>query len=164
MQPASASTHEGRSGSVYLTTVEKVLADVAGWMRTVISRRQGLADDGYYNVAKSVIANDQLGVAGEMGFAKWKGVYYDFPVGTFKAPDVAGFQVRATDHRHGGLIVRHGASPADNFLLVIVEKAAGGALQCRVVGWIGGREAMTTTYKWRDNWKVPQEFLNEVTR
>lgn len=88
---------------VPINSVEMYLAAQVGTMRYVASRQRGLPE---------VIHSGQdwdgdcHGAIGELAVAKSLGVYWHPTVNEGKSPDVAGYQVRATNRSPGYLIIR----------------------------------------------------------
>lgn len=99
----------------------------------------------------------------EIAFAKRFGHYYDFSVNTFKKPDVAGHQVRHTQHLSGCLFIRDG-DPVNEKYVLVVGQASQSFFVC---GWIWGHEAKQDKYKFigyndmPDAWKVQQHELHQ---
>jgi hypothetical protein len=98
----------------------------------------------------------------EIAFAKFKGVYWNGSVNTFKRPDVAGYQVRHTRYTENGhLIIYRNDNPEEVFVLV-----TGTHPVYFVHGWMRGEDAMQQKY-WREKnvglpcWYVPQIDLLE---
>lgn len=100
------------------------------------------------------------GAAAEAAVGKALGIFWGGDVNTFKAPDLEGWQVRATDRPGGCLIVRPKDRDGDRFILVIVSIPV-----FDVVGWIYGREAKRPEW-FRDSgppaWFVPQGALRPI--
>ena len=89
------------------------------------------------NGAQRDLSIDLLGALCELAFAKFMNYYPGFTVGTYKANDVADFQVRGTRYLNGRLIVRENDKNTDKFVLVI-DKQNGEFL---IAGWLSGAEA-----------------------
>lgn len=139
---------------VELSNVELLVAASVGNMRRVKSKN--LNDKKHSQTSDWGI--DTIGAIAEMAVAKYLGVYWEPTVNTFKAADVAGLQVRASQLENACLIVRPGDSKDDTYVLVIV-----GDNQCRIAGWCFGLFAMVDKH-WRgDAWWVPQEDLAELS-
>jgi hypothetical protein len=78
----------------------------------------------------------------EMAFAKWAGVYWDFSVDTYKAPDVSSVQIRWSNNHSNKLIFRPNKdNKYDKFVLV-----TGLSPTYRIHGWMYGKDAM------REDW------------
>lgn len=113
-----------------------------------------------------------LGALGEMAVAKHFGLYWSGNLGNFKAKDVGGAQVRATDTPDGCLIVhppptsgRKGDKPDDPFIFVRLEWDGPTFWLC---GWMTGRDCQRLEY-WREQgvrhpaYFVPAEDLWDIS-
>jgi hypothetical protein len=145
-----------------LTWCEMLLAAITGFARRIQSRVKNKSDN---DMAKpknnEEWGNEIEGAGGEMAFAKWANVYWHPGVGTYKAPDVGGYQVRTRTESWYDLIVRNNDKDDDRFALVL-----GKMPDYQIVGWISGREAKQD--RWRRNhggygpaWFVPQAALHK---
>lgn len=138
-------------------------AAFVGMRRQVEWLRQGKRDrgrtgrdDGLYNQnwTESII-----GACGEMAFAKARGLYFDASVNTFKAPDVAGVQVRTRTNPRWDLIVSPDAKDADVYVLVVPVKLP---LTFRLVGWIRARDAKREEWIQRYGGGPPAHFVPQA--
>jgi hypothetical protein len=104
--------------------------------------------------------SDIEAACGEIAFAKRFGHYYNFSVGTFKKPDVAGHQVRHTQHLNGCLFHYPTDNPDEKYALVVGQSAE----SFFVCGWLFGHEARQKEFESVNehgykSWKVQQQFL-----
>lgn len=96
----------------------------------------------------------------ELAFAKYKKMYWDFSVNTFKHPDVGEFQVRHTRDINGKLKIREKDRGHEKYFLVV-----GTSPSFNVVGWIMGKDAKNEKHIFKgfngmpDCWMVAQEHL-----
>lgn len=147
-------------------------AAIVGCRRRIASIYDDLDDDkGTYN-PNCPWMTDIEGAAAERALAKYMGVPWNGGVNTFKAPDVATFQVRSTTLGHGSLILRHrDKKPDEIYVLVIGEckrrepsdRPHGG--KYIPIGWMTCREAKTPRW-WRTDknaWFVEQGALHDLT-
>ena len=139
-----------------------MVAGQIGTMRLVSSRKKGLIDQVDAKVGiKLDWTTDFDAAAAEMAYAKYRNVYYDPTVNTFKAPDVAKDQVRSTLHLGGNLILRGKDIAEERYILVICSSPV-----YRMAGWIWASEAKQE--KWlqpkygKNIWWVPQEDLHPM--
>lgn len=100
-----------------------------------------------------------LGAFGELAYAKCKGVTWAATVGTFKAPDVDGDQVRTTPYFSGHLLLHKEDSETEPYILVICR-----APTFIISGWLWGYEAKKDCW-WNDKidrpcYWVPQSALS----
>lgn len=129
-------------GTVILDEEDRARANRVAGLRNSESRRQGGApcpwspeDEGTRR--KMSVEADTNGALAEVAFAKWLGVHWDASINTFKEiPDVEGWEVRATKHRFGKLIIRSRDRMERRYALVVVM-----ADRCIIPGWIYGHEA-----------------------
>lgn len=102
-----------------------------------------------------------VGALGEAALAKHLGIYWS--VGVVRAPDVGGYQVRATTRADGCLIVHDGDDADAPYILAVVAPRR---FAVRLVGWLRGREAQQGRY-WRETtgrpaYFVPQGALRDI--
>lgn len=147
--------------SITLTWAEIMLAGQVGTMRSVSSRKQGL-NRVVHNV-KSNWSNDFDGAAAEMAYAKYRNVYYEPSINTFKAPDVTQDQIRSTLHPNGKLLIRENDVLEERFILVICSSPI-----YRMAGWLWTSEAKKDEwFRPADDtgvaaWWVPQNALHSM--
>lgn len=113
------------------------------------------------------VGNDAFGwhtdieaACAEIALAKALGVYWDFSVNTFKAPDVGKLQVRHTELMRGSLILRPEDRDEEAFYLVV-----GTAPIFYIVGWMYGQDGKIDQYLDETPppyWKVPQSALTPL--
>lgn len=111
---------------------------------------------------------EQLGIEGcygEMAVAKALGIYWDGALGDYKAKDVGPYQVRATRHASGKLILHPRDEDDDIFILVVINKKP----LIQIVGWIYASEGKQEKY-WADPTRknrhaffVPQSDLHDMS-
>jgi hypothetical protein len=152
------------SSLITLSWAELMIAGQIGTMRLVASRKQGFPDSSNPNTAvKLDWKTDFEGAAAEMAYAKYRNVYYDPTVNTFKAPDVAGDQVRSTTYKMGRLIVRGKDVNEERYILVVCS-----APTYRMAGWIWTSEAKKSEWFRPEDetgpsaWWVPQDALRPM--
>ena len=146
---------------ITLTAMEIMLAAICGarrHMESLLSRRA----DAHGADAENGWTLHIEGAAGEMAFARARGVYWLPTINGFKAPDVGRFQVRTRSRHEYDLLVRQDDSDDDMFALV-----TGKIPTFRVVGVILGRDAKRPewiqTYGGREPaYFVPQSALRPV--
>ena len=78
-------------------------------------------------------------------------------INTFKAPDVAGYQVRSTCRPDGRLIVRPADPDIAEFVLVITKVP-----KILLVGAISSKQAKRDEFWSRDCWWVPADKLDDL--
>lgn len=143
-------------GLVTLTAEEMLEACMVGCRRRIESLLAKRVDD--QHAKGDPWGLDIEGAAGERVLAKFMGIPYEGTLNTFKAPDVAGFQVRQTVHKTGHLIIRP-KDPDDHVYILIVGEFP----IYRPVGYYRGADAKfkgTHSPWWKgDRWEVPQPLL-----
>lgn len=101
------------------------------------------------------------GAAAELAVAKLFDVHWNCGVGTFKAPDVGGLQVRSTTYPNGKLIFRPNDNPEELYILVICDTPV-----YNIIGYLSGEDAMACgrvdTKYGKKAWFVDQEYLNDI--
>ena len=146
---------------VTLTWAEVMQAANLGVMRQIAAMKASRPDRHGIDPANGWRAHIE-GAAGEMAFAKALGLYFGSTINEFKAPDVAGIQVRTRSNHDYELIVR--ADDADDLAYVLVT---GSIPKFRVVGWSTGARAKTfqpQTYGGRPPaYFVPHTHLRDVS-
>lgn len=146
------------------------LAVYVGQQRFSHSRTNQYGKFNYATTTPITIDREIEGVIGEIAVARWSGLKYWVPEYRHadRSPDVAGYQVRATRHPRGCLIVRplDEKKHAEPFVLAIIDQPN---RKVRLVGWIMGRDAMTDRYLRRpdklskiSSWWVPQSHLQAL--
>lgn len=120
--------------SVLLSDVEIKIGEYLGKRRMKQSTALQLKA---CNGAERILDIDVIGALCELAFAKFMNYYPGFTVGTYKANDVADFQVRGTKYLNGRLIVRANDKDTDKFVLVIAK----GNGEFVIAGWLSGAEA-----------------------
>lgn len=144
--------------NITLTAFEIEVAQLLAIRRIISSETKQLK-------SKSLMGNvrpydsEYVGAACEIAFAKWTGTYPGLTVDTFKAPDVAGMQVRGTRYTTGKLIVRGDDKDSDVFVLVIC-----GEKGFEIKGWVTGGKAKQIGEQKAPNgdalcWMVPANKL-----
>jgi hypothetical protein len=148
---------------VILNNVELMVAAQVGSMRRVASIQRKLNNK--LHSAKSEWAMDIDGAASEMAAAKYLNIYWVPTVNAGKAADVAGFQVRSTNHEHGKLVIRENDVKNEKYILVISQPPT-----FKIIGWIWANDAKNEKY-WRPPddtgggaWWVPQAVLEPMER
>ena len=145
---------------IELTMHELMEAATCGVLRRITSIRD--RRDKNLHARVSDWTTDIDGACAEKAVAKWRGVYWDGGVGTFKAADLPGLHVRSTPHRGGHLIVRPNDDYSPDALFVLVITAAplfllAGWQHCsyakREQFWRAGRNGEAAA------WWVPQAML-----
>jgi hypothetical protein len=102
------------------------------------------------------------GALGELAFAKWLGIEWEATVDTYKAPDVAVFQVRTIGGDGHSLLVREDDKDSSPFVLMY-----GRLNKYQVVGWIKGERAKQSQWLQHhagrpEAWFVPQHELRPI--
>lgn len=129
---------------VDLTFVEIILAAHAGILRRVESLKKGRSQN--QAIKNNLWEIDVIGSIGELAFAKYMGFYWANPMGTFKLPDLPGYQVRSTNYSSGSLIVREGDNSNDYYVLALT----GSLPKVFLPGGIVGRKAKRTNISFLD--------------
>lgn len=145
---------------IELTHAELMVALQVGGMRRLKGIQNGARKN--LHAKKSDWQTDVDGAAAEIAVAKYLGVYWSCHIDTFKAPDVAGFQVRSTLYRDGHLIVRPNDPDGDIFVLVTGE-----APRYCLAGALRGGDAKREEFVYQsegeaDCWRVPQHRLEDL--
>jgi hypothetical protein len=136
---------------------EMLCACTVGVMRRLSSMSKGYDKNKHAEISN--FQTDIEGAIGEKCFAKWQCIYWAEHIGSFKKPDVGLWQVRATSHRNGHLIVRPNDKPGERVALLIIHDVAFGA---DLVGWYEVDHAKVDKW-WREDknsWWVPQRELH----
>lgn len=116
------------------------------------------------------VEEEWMGVIGERALAKWLQAYYGDGINTFHGPDLLDYQVRATRHRDGHLLIRpgHNGVREDEANAVYVLAIVADDAAVSLAGWTVGVRAQRAEW-WclkrgvkqggRPSWWVPQEAL-----
>lgn len=151
---------------VTLTPIEHQLAYVAGNRRYDESVSRGRKDAHGLNSDRDGLAIHVLGAAGELAFAKWRGLYWGGHCNSFKGPDLgANIQVRTRSLHRYDLIVRRDDDPDSVFVLVTSESS----LEYHLHGWCWGKEAMKDEFLAKHGgreqcWFVPKGALRDFRK
>lgn len=149
---------------VTLTREEMLEAAIVGCRRRIASIYDNLDDDkGEYN-PNCPWMTDIEGAAAEFALAKYMGVPWNGGVNTFKAPDVAHFQVRSSTLPYGSLILRHRDKKMDEVYVLVTGKCERPWAKYRPVGWMFCSEAKAPQF-WRQDkkaWFVGQTYLHDL--
>ena len=145
---------------VILNENEIYVASLVGLRRRVAS--MNYSKKGNYVRRDAWWDMDIEGANAELAVAKHFGIYWDFSVGTFKAPDVGSFQVRHTHYGNGRLVVRPADSDTERYYLV-----TGAAPIFTIHGWLLGKDAKQDKYLEAPHgnapcWMVPNDCLNNL--
>jgi len=145
--------------TVTLTWSELTVAGMIGVLRRVASLQGKRDDRGHYSEnGPTDWSMDIDGAAAELAFAKYLNVFCIPTINTFKAADVAGYQIRSTCRSDGRLIIRPGDFDDDDFVLVITRGA-----RALLVGSINAGKAKAQKEFWREDcWWVPAEKLGDL--
>jgi hypothetical protein len=144
--------------AVLLTWSELTVAGQIGVLRRVASLQKGRDDQGHYSEeGPTDWAMDIDGAVAEIGFAKYRNVFCIPTINTFKAHDVAGYQIRSTTRTDGRLIIRPGDFDDDDFILAITK-----APRVLLVGMINARQAKVPEFWGGDCWWIPGARLNDL--
>lgn len=129
--------------TVELSYAEMQVAIMIGGQRQIQNMK--LDNKHSYGLEDGPIAwgNHIIGCIGEMAIAKHLNKYWCGAVGNYQSADVDRYQVRATMHKNGRLIL-HPEDDACIFFLVIVEKRL-----CHLAGWMHADDARHEKY-WKD--------------
>jgi hypothetical protein len=143
---------------IVLNNAELYVAAQVGSMRRVASIQRKLNNK--LHSTKSEWAMDIDGAAAEMAVAKYLNMYWVPTVNAGKEADVAGFQVRSTNHLNGNLLIRENDVKREQYILVISQPPT-----FKIIGWIWSDDAKSEKY-WRPPdetgggaWWVPQSDL-----
>lgn len=144
--------------NITLTPFETAVCELWALERMKESEKKGLS----VSKISRVWGEEITGTLCELAVAKYLGVYPEFTVNTFKAPDVSGLQIRGTTHPAGRLIVRPDDRDVDVFVLVIRNFNT-----FDIKGWVTGAKAKQVGTKEAPNnrppcWFVPPEKLNKL--
>jgi len=156
---------------VPLTHWEMTQAVYLGLMRMSASESQGLDHANATRRPFRIRMEDEfLGACGELALAKLTRRYLTPTVNTFHGPvrDLGAWEIRATKHRNGRLIIRPEEDPDRPYLLIVGEPP-----HLTVVGWTWGRDGMLREYldnpprkdggtADRPSYFVPQHVLTEL--
>jgi hypothetical protein len=135
---------------------ELIVAAECGIMRRINSLRKG-RDDGCHFTADKAWSADIDACGAELGVGKYLGIYFVPLINTFKASDVAGYEVRSTALANGKLIVRPKDGGASTMLLVVTQLP-----RMTLIGTFPAIEARCEKFWQGDAWWVPQEFLYDL--
>lgn len=152
---------------VKLNMLELLIGSMVGMTRHLLAKKRSLVELKKAPDLTSIDINVN-GAIYEMAFAKWLNVYWDFELRKsktgkvlYKAPDVAGYQVRGTEHLNGRLIYRQRDAKNEPYVLVV-----GSYFKYNIKGWMMGSEIVRHD-EWINNphgrgkcWMVPQPHLN----
>ena len=111
------------------------------------------------------LRHEHLGCLAEAAVAQRLGIPYDGSVNRFHdRPDVGAFEVRATDRRHGCLILRDNDHPDRPYVLAVGDGVRP-VIELRgwLWGWEGRRsEWLRDPHNRRPCWMVPQSALRPI--
>jgi hypothetical protein len=140
-----------------------------GWAKQIAQHRQseserkGLRDSHGFNGLNGIDLH-LLGCVGELAVARMLNQEWDATVNTFKAPDQAGIvQVKTRSNHTYELLVRPDDKDNEIFVLVTCENF----YNCRIHGWLWGRDAKKDEWKQKHGgrpaaWFAPHEALNPI--
>lgn len=151
------------SMEVTLLRYELIMAAQVGWRRQFQALMEDKKDCHGFN--RDPWETHVEGACGEMALAKALGIYWDGSVGTWKADDLPGIQVRTRSKHEWDLLIRPGDDVAARWVLVTGKISPAG--KYLVHGWIYGHEArqdeFKQTYGGRSPaWFVPQSRLRPI--
>ena len=128
------------------TEAELHLAASVGALRQIWAKRNGLRHTGNHSQAGGFEQHIN-GALGEMMLAKYRNVFWSGTIGTTCAAADVGliYQVRATAHRDGKLLLRPGDKADQPYVLARVLLP-----DVNLVGWLWGHEAMLPIHQ-REN-------------
>jgi hypothetical protein len=172
LSPETLYDFEPRHRSVWpgpraiLTAEELLLCKVEADRRHAASRAAGLVDQ---RIAASGDI-ELLGVQGEAAFAKFLTGQVEFAaIGSYKRPDVAGYQVRATHYTRGRLILGSRDCARDVFILVrggaVLPQGCGrysGGATFEIYGWTLGALAQQEKYRHGPSYWSPAADLFDM--
>lgn len=149
------------SETVVLSEAEVFLAGSLIALRQSINRQAGIINQKAGK--QDPITTEQVGVYGELAFAKWANVYPDLTTHLRKGSADARFRgwtvdVKATRNANGPLYVD--ARPdklADLYVLVHVDVAT-----CTLLGWCWSGEIPNRTADESSPYKVPATLLDDM--
>ena len=132
------------------------------WLDCIKNKRN--SKDGMERDLSRYIGDHVIGAIGECAYAKWKGVYWDKSIRTFKQPDVGDMQIRANGYKAGQLILRPDDKDEDPFALVCLYDM----YKPIVRGWGICGEIKEDKYIRNPNkgipcWMIPYEELRPVS-
>lgn len=152
------------NGEVTLTREEMLEAAIVGCRRRIASIYDNRPDPkGSYN-PNCPWMTDIEGAAAERALAKYMGVPWSGGVDTFKAPDVADFQVRSTTLPHGSLIIRPGDENDDEIYVLVTGACVRPFARYHIRGWkrCGDCKADHWLNSAGDAWFVRQSALRDL--
>jgi hypothetical protein len=139
---------------IQLTTPEILLAGNVGLMRAVQNFSRGTKER--YGATGNLLQRDIIGAIGELALAKHLNVYWAGSVGNWKARDVAGFQVRASDLYSPSLILHDEDKDTDIFVCVGID-----GTMATILGAIQGLEGKLPKW-WRSDLDRPAYFVRQL--
>jgi hypothetical protein len=149
------------STSIVLSEAEVFLAGSLIALRQSINRQAGIVNQKAGK--QDPITTEQVGVYGELAFAKWANVYPDLTTHLRKGSADALFRgwsvdVKASRNPHGDLYVDARADKlADIYVLVYVNGAA-----CELLGWCWSGEIPDRTTSETAPYRVPVNMLDAM--
>lgn len=147
--------------AIHLNEVEMIVAAQVGSMRRIASMKRQLNHN--IHSEKSDWNMDIYGAAAEMAVGKHFNIYWKPTVNAGKAPDVGRFQVRATTHQNGHLLIRENDEKNEQFIFVTADQQT-----FKIIGWIWSDDAKKDKF-WKPAdhtgagaWWVPQSALQPM--
>jgi hypothetical protein len=133
-------------GMVKLTMAEVLQGAATGTMRHMESVSRGEQHKPPLKPQDNGLMLHIEGACGEIAYAKWRGVYFDPRINSYKGADFGtNVQIRTRSNHDYELLIRDNDNPEHFYVLV-----TGMAPTYRVVGWIKGSDAMKP--EWRKDW------------
>lgn len=146
---------------VQLSEAEVLLAGFLATMRQSINRQAGIVNQ--KAGPQDPITTEQVGLYGELAFAKWANVYPDLTTHIRTGSADAVYKgwtvdVKSTRNPHGDLYVdARREKLADLYVLVHVNYAS-----CELVGWLWSSEVPSLTTSTESPYIVEQRDLNDM--
>lgn len=149
------------SENVLLNEAEVAIAGGLIYLRQSVNRQAGIVNQKAGK--QDPVTTEQVGVYGELAFAKWANVYPDLSTHLRKGSSDATFRgwsvdVKATRNPHGELWVDARTDKlADLYVLVYVNHAS-----CDLLGWCWSGEIPQRTTDMRAPYRIGQQYLDDM--
>lgn len=144
------------------TDIETIARAIA--LRILESSRQGLNHaTTYQRDMPTRVKEEFVGASAELAWAHLHGKVWHNPINEFHdIPDTGRYEIRATHHQRGGLIIRDNDPSERIYVLATVDKRA-----ITFRGWAYGRDAkkpehLFNPHGYRQAWKLTQNQLRPL--